>query len=185
MAYMEAKRFNVGDLVVLGKHQELHRGEEETANWCTEMNQYVGRTATITDIKDGKDLGVDRYGHRLWWAMVDIDDREFAWRLRDMKPVPVEGQQEVKDKKARKFKTGDVVKLLEMPDAEYRYYSKYYGKEAIICGNTKSKSVFLVRVNDVVVAWYKNCVEYVDKVKTKPIKLPPPGYLQFVRSYGQ
>jgi hypothetical protein len=63
-----------GSTVILGRHREVD-GED---NWLDDMEQYVGREATVTRLS-----GVD--GQGCPGVRVDIDDERWFWRVRDLR----------------------------------------------------------------------------------------------------
>lgn len=69
--------FDVGDLVILGRHREIN-GE---ANWSEDMEEYVGMEAEITSL-----VGVEEGESRCYLVTVDIDDGEWVWRVENMTP---------------------------------------------------------------------------------------------------
>lgn len=63
-------------VIRLGRHDAV-RGDR---NWDAEMNPYVGRLATVTEL-----VGVDDAGCPV--VHVDVDDGAFEWRLRNARFV--------------------------------------------------------------------------------------------------
>ena len=63
----------VGSHVVMGRHRSVAGSD----NWASEMAQFVGRVAEVTELRspDGSGCPV---------VLVDIDSGEFYWRIRDM-----------------------------------------------------------------------------------------------------
>ncbi|MBP8128806.1 MAG: proteasome accessory factor PafA2 family protein [Candidatus Hydrogenedentes bacterium] len=66
-------RFHIGDRVVLGRHEPVGGSE----NWNSDMEQYVGRTATVLRI-----VGLDSSGCEV--VRVDIDQGRYVWRARNL-----------------------------------------------------------------------------------------------------
>ncbi len=62
-----------GSVVILGRHRPVD-GDD---NWAGGMDAYVGKTASITEL-----AGVDPSGCPI--VLVDIDDGEWYWRVRDL-----------------------------------------------------------------------------------------------------
>lgn len=63
----------VGTVVLLGRHREVN-GD---ANWSDEMQSFVGRTASVTEL-----VGVDDQGCPV--VHVDADGGAYYWRIRDL-----------------------------------------------------------------------------------------------------
>jgi|GEM_PF-978276 len=78
--YALEEAFPVGSLVILGKHLQLDPGDEESAYWAPEMDDYVGMEAYITE-----HAGLCPWGEPM--ALVDVDDGNFYWRLVDMELI--------------------------------------------------------------------------------------------------
>ena len=75
--YALEEAFPVGSLVILGKHRVLDPGDEDSAYWAPEMDDYVGSEAYITG-----HAGLCPWGEPT--AMVDVDGGSYYWRLADM-----------------------------------------------------------------------------------------------------
>lgn len=69
----ELGRFNIGDRVILGRH-DLVGGNQ---NWNADMEQFVGRTATVLRI-----VGLDTAGCEV--VRVDADQGRYVWRTRNL-----------------------------------------------------------------------------------------------------
>jgi len=74
-----ASRFKVGNRVILGRHQHHIVGG---TYWEEEMNEFVGKIATLTIQAGSHYYG----GGGLLWR-VDIDDGAFLWREVNMQPA--------------------------------------------------------------------------------------------------
>lgn len=68
--------YQVGDKVILGAHRYI----DEDNNWADDMLEYVGRTATITEME-----GTD--GSNCYIVHVDIDNGDWYWRVETMQPA--------------------------------------------------------------------------------------------------
>jgi len=69
--------FRVGDRVILGRHDPVNGYD----NWAPPMNQYVGRTAVITQIAVQDSSGCTT-------VRVDVDRGRWLWRTRNLRAVP-------------------------------------------------------------------------------------------------
>ncbi len=69
----------VGAVVVLGRHRPVD-GDD---NWSDTMGPYVGRTARVSEL-----AGVDERGCA--GVHVDVDEGEWFWRVRDLRPADIE-----------------------------------------------------------------------------------------------
>ena len=63
----------VGAKVILQKHREVGKDD----NWASDMNNYVGKTATITSVPGFDDAGCTV-------VRVDVDKGAYVWRVRDL-----------------------------------------------------------------------------------------------------
>jgi transcription antitermination factor NusG len=90
----EFEEFKVGDKVILGEHTSCC--EQDNLNWSLDMNDYIGKVATITGFASSS---LDRTPT----AYVDIDNGEFIWRIRDMRKA--------KEKTKETLKEGDRVRI--------------------------------------------------------------------------
>lgn len=68
----------VGDIVVLGRHRDIPGHGD---NWAEEMQQYVGREATITEQAETE------YDSGAYLVKVDVDNGTYVWRTRDLRKV--------------------------------------------------------------------------------------------------
>ena len=75
-ANVEYGSIAVGARVVLGRHRPV--GGDDA--WSPRMSELVGRTARVVEL-----AGVDPQGCP--GVRVDLDGREFVWRVRDLTPV--------------------------------------------------------------------------------------------------
>lgn len=72
------EEFDVGAVITLGAHLLTDPSDEESLNWNEEMAQYIGQTATITEV--GEYDSWDRPCVR-----VDIDGGDWQWRIENMR----------------------------------------------------------------------------------------------------
>lgn len=64
-------KFQVGSVVILGKHDDINGG----ANWTDEMNKFVGKSATITEL-----VAADSQG----FLVVRVTGNSYVWRVRNL-----------------------------------------------------------------------------------------------------
>jgi len=69
-------RMRVGAQVVLGRHRPVDGAD----NWSAEMTPFLGRTARVVELS-----GIDTQGCP--GVRVDVDGREWFWRVRDLRPA--------------------------------------------------------------------------------------------------
>lgn len=67
---------DVGDKVTVGEHNPWFGHE----NWAAEMSEFVGQEAEIQEIIGTDDAGCPG-------VVLDVDDGEYFWRIRDLHPV--------------------------------------------------------------------------------------------------
>jgi hypothetical protein len=77
-ANARADEFVEGATVSLGRHLVTDPEDEGSDNWAEEMSDYVGETATITEV-----MGEDPWGRPI--VHVDIDDGSWQWRIENMR----------------------------------------------------------------------------------------------------
>ncbi len=70
--------FDVGDKVILGRHRLI----EGSGNWAAAMENFVGKTATITSL-----LGSDGDRAGCFLVRVDVDGGKWAWRVENLTPA--------------------------------------------------------------------------------------------------
>jgi hypothetical protein len=66
-----------GSRIVLARHRPVD-GDE---NWTDEMNEFVGRTATVTSLSGSDSVGCPG-------VRVDLDGGQWFWRIRDVQLAP-------------------------------------------------------------------------------------------------
>ena len=77
-ANARADEFVEGATVTLGRHLITDPTDDGSNNWADEMDEYVGETATITEV-----MGEDPWGRPI--VHVDIDDGSWQWRIENMR----------------------------------------------------------------------------------------------------
>lgn len=77
-ANARSDEFVEGATVSLGRHLVTDPDDEDSNNWADEMDEYVGETATITEV-----IGEDPWGRPI--VHVDIDDGSWQWRIENMR----------------------------------------------------------------------------------------------------
>jgi len=85
--------FKKGDKVILGRHTKIDPSDSYSDSWDTEMDRYVGQTATITNA----DCGKDDYWCKVY--IVDLDGGACYWRGNVMKAVGAKVKQLPRDDK--------------------------------------------------------------------------------------
>jgi hypothetical protein len=75
-------KYEIGDKVILGEHESLtmKSGTDTSKNWCADMDQYIGKVATITKVYGNDSFGLIAYN-------VDIDKGQYVWRGVNMTPI--------------------------------------------------------------------------------------------------
>ena len=105
--------YKTGDEVILGKHQA---GPNWSKNWNSDMEQYVGKKATII----GLSMVEPVTGYHLY--LVDIDVGAWHWRGVNMTPVQVSAPAAVKHDGAFCTRCKNYVQYAE-PSPTFRCWS--------------------------------------------------------------
>lgn len=159
----EAPQFKVGDKVMITESKD---------NWCPEMDEFIGKIATLTKARGSKGTHFS----------IDLDNDEWAWSDKDghfRKPTEDELSDDPTPIKF-KYKPGDTVTLTETchgvgpQEVTIRDYSESHGKPAytlhtwvgrfpedILSPIEESKPILKFKVGDFVVANSKANGRYV------------------------
>ena len=73
--------FKVGDRVLVGKHRPL--GESELVFWVEDMEEFVGREATIAELVGP----VEDELSGSFYVRLDVDEGQWYWRVETLSPV--------------------------------------------------------------------------------------------------